>query len=392
MLYWLIVVVVAAAAGHVVFWASVVNRTHGLGIPRRTIDAITVASAVMMAGVPLAIAAVFWKWATVDATWGGPLVWIAVWAYLGAMAACAIYAVVNHLWRVLHHERRGALVGNHTTRVDLRSSASGPLAASGVPALIAHLPLNEVFDLHVRQKRIVLPRMTAELPALRIAHISDLHMSGRIQREYFKLAVDEVNRLEPDLIAITGDLVDREACIDWMPETLGQLRAPAGVYFVRGNHDRRVRQEPLLAMLADLGLVHLGGSCREISTHGMSITLAGNELPWFGAAPKEQDLPPRAADGLPLRILLAHGPDQFRWACDHDFDLMLAGHNHGGQVRVPLLGAIVAPSLSGTRYACGVYRRGNTVLHVSRGTGSLTPIRWNCPPEIALLELGPANS
>ena len=67
---------------------------------------------------------------------------------------------------------------------------------------------------------------------------------------------------------------------------------------------------------------------------------------------------------------------------------MLAGHNHGGQVRLPLVGAILAPSLSGTRYACGTFRRGNTVLHVSRGTGSLTPFRWNCPPEIALLVLG----
>jgi predicted MPP superfamily phosphohydrolase len=66
---------------------------------------------------------------------------------------------------------------------------------------------------------------------------------------------------------------------------------------------------------------------------------------------------------------------------------MLAGHNHGGQVRLPLLGAILAPSLSGTRYASGAFRRDNTVLHVCRGSGSLTPFRWNCPPEIALLHL-----
>jgi uncharacterized protein len=391
MLYGLLLVVIAAAAGHVVFWASVVNRTHGLGIHRRTIDAVTVASAVMMAAVPLAIAAVFWMWSTHDATWGGVMVWGAVWTYLGAMAACAIYALANHLWRVLHHERRGALVENHTSRVDLRSTATGPLAAPGIPALIAHLPLNEVFDLHMREKRLTLPRISSELPSLRIAHISDLHMSGRIHREYFERAVDEANRLEPDLIAITGDLVDREACIAWLPETLGKLRAPAGVYYVRGNHDRRVPQEPLLEMLADLGIIHLGGTCREVTVHGVPIVLAGNELPWFGAAPKEQDLPSRSANGLPLRVLLAHGPDQFRWACDHDFDLMLAGHNHGGQIRFPLLGAVVAPSLSGTRYSCGVYRRGNTVLHVSRGTGSLTPIRWNCPPEIALLELVPGH-
>jgi predicted MPP superfamily phosphohydrolase len=99
-------------------------------------------------------------------------------------------------------------------------------------------------------------------------------------------------------------------------------------------------------------------------------------------------MPPRESNGLPLRILLAHGPDQFGWAQQNDFDLMLAGHNHGGQIRLPFLGAILAPSLGGTRYASGVFRRGRSVMHVSRGTGSLTPVRWNCPPEIALLILG----
>ncbi len=72
----------------------------------------------------------------------------------------------------------------------------------------------------------------------------------------------------------------------------------------------------------------------------------------------------------------------------HDFDLMLAGHNHGGQIRLPFLGPILAPSLSGVRYASGTFQRDNTVLHVSRGTGGLTPFRWNCTPEIALLALG----
>jgi predicted MPP superfamily phosphohydrolase len=85
--------------------------------------------------------------------------------------------------------------------------------------------------------------------------------------------------------------------------------------------------------------------------------------------------------------LLAHSPDQFGWAQANEVDLMLAGHNHGGQVCLPLLGPIVAPSLHGVRYGSGTFRAGNTVMHVSRGTSSLTPLRWNCPPEIAVLTL-----
>ena len=91
--------------------------------------------------------------------------------------------------------------------------------------------------------------------------------------------------------------------------------------------------------------------------------------------------------GRPLRILLAHSPDQFRWAQANDIDLMLAGHLHGGQVKFPLLGAIASPSIYGVRYVAGVFRNSNTVMHVSRGVGSLTPLRIGCPPEVALLVL-----
>ena len=70
-----------------------------------------------------------------------------------------------------------------------------------------------------------------------------------------------------------------------------------------------------------------------------------------------------------------------------DADLALAGHTHGGQIQLPILGPIMSPSLHGSRYACGVFRRCDTVLHVGRGVSGETPLRWRCPPEIALLEL-----
>jgi hypothetical protein len=222
---------------------------------------------------------------------------------------------------------------------------------------------------------------------MRIAHLSDLHMSGRICREYFEQVAEQVNRREPDLVAITGDLVERERCLEWIPQTLGRLRAPGGVYYVLGNHDRNVDAGRLHAALAAAGLIHLGGHWRRILLRDAPLLLAGNELPWFGPAAEMSDCPPRDSHGLPLRILLSHSPDQFGWAQERDFDLMLSGHNHGGQVRVPLLGAILAPSRHGVRYSAGAFRGGNTVMHVSRGTSCLTPLRYNCPPEIALLVL-----
>jgi predicted MPP superfamily phosphohydrolase len=115
--------------------------------------------------------------------------------------------------------------------------------------------------------------------------------------------------------------------------------------------------------------------------------VAGNERPWAADDLDNQQTPDRAGDQLPLKLIFTHSPDQFAWSCRQDADLVLAGHTHGGQIRFPLLGAVACPSMHGTRYACGVFRSGETVMHVSRGISGETPFRWDCPPEIALLEL-----
>jgi hypothetical protein len=132
--------------------------------------------------------------------------------------------------------------------------------------------------------------------------------------------------------------------------------------------------------------------------------LAGNELPWFGpppartADPDAAETSPRSADDSreavdsddarsAFRILLSHSPDQIDWAREHRFDLMLAGHTHGGQIRFPLVGAVVCPSRWGVKYASGVYHEPPTVLHVTRGISGLHPIRLNCRPELTRLIL-----
>lgn len=122
------------------------------------------------------------------------------------------------------------------------------------------------------------------------------------------------------------------------------------------------------------------------------ILLAGNELPWIGPAPEMGSAPPPVCEGGPVRILLAHSPDQLHWAQKNHFDLMLAGHTHGGQIRIPALGAILTPSRMGVRYSEGVFHEPPTVMHVSRGLSAEWPLRWNCPPEVALLVLHPPSS
>jgi predicted MPP superfamily phosphohydrolase len=384
------VILALGAIGHVVLWVALVNRTHALGIQRIWVDLITLLCGALLAVLPLGIAAALAGFISVEPGTVTAIVPRLVWTYLTFCAAVLIVAAIQRAMWLCNPERRGALVTNHTSPAAM-GDASEPLLAPGIPSWLGKLPGNEVLKLCIQHRTIAIPRLSHSVEPLRIAHLTDLHMSGRITRPYFERVVEETNALGPDIIAVTGDIVEREPCIDWLPQTLGRLRAEGGIYFVLGNHDRHVDVNRLKAALTGVGLIHLGASCHELSIRGLPVILGGNALPWFGPASNFDECAPHDESGLPLRIVLAHSPDEFAWAQSHDIDLMLAGHLHGGQVRLPLFGAIVSPSRHGVRYACGVFSAGNTVMHVSCGTGSLTPLRYNCPPEISLLTLVPAK-
>jgi predicted MPP superfamily phosphohydrolase len=382
-----LVILTFGAIGHVILWVALVNRAHGLGINRRWVDLMTLGCGLMLGLMPVAVAASF---AMVLAKPPTPLtisLYTASWIYVfGCAVVCVAASIQRWQWR-RDPERQGTLAANHTTRINVQDRVREPLMAPGIASWLGRLPGNESLSFCIQDKELTLPRLSPQHAGLRIVHLTDLHMSGRITRPYFQTIVDEVNLCAADIIAITGDLIERNECLDWIPETLGRLRATGGVYYVLGNHDRRVDQYRLKVELADAGLIYLGGTSRNLTIRDTKLILAGNEIPWYPPAADLSGCPPHDAAGLPLRIVLAHSPDQFDWACANDVDLMLAGHLHGGQVCFPWLGPITAPSLQGVRYASGTFRSGNTVMHVSRGASSFTPLRWNCPPEVAVLTL-----
>ncbi len=374
------------AVGHVILWVMLVNRLHALAINRRVMNLLTALCGLALVSLPVAVATTLWWLAPVEAVGRGSLFWAAAWSYVAGCDMLAIVVPIQWLWHAFHPERLGAVVKNDTTVLDLRKSA-GSLIAPGIPTWLSRIPGNEVLTVHFQEKHLAIPGLPAACEGLRIVHLTDLHMSGRIAKDYFSTVMDEVSRLQPDLVAVTGDLVEHDRCLDWIPDALGRLHAPGGVYFVLGNHDKKVRRQRLLDALAEAGWTYVGGRWLQTTVRDAPLVIAGNELPWYSPAANLADCPPHDDAGLPLRLLLAHTPDQFGWAQTNNVDLMLAGHNHGGQIRMPFVGAVLAPSLFGTRYASGVFRRNGTVLHVSRGTSSLAVVRWNCPPEVALLVL-----
>ena len=281
-----------------------------------------------------------------------------------------------------------AVVRHHIYSVDI-AARLGRWPARGLKAgLLSYVPGNQLFQLDIDEEEVELERLPPELAGLSLLHLSDLHFSGIVEPAFFHEVVRLANELAPDMVAITGDICDFAGGIAWVKDIFAGLRAPAGKFFVLGNHDLLTRDVPgLRAALAAVGFTDVASAPARLQVRGYPVVVAGNERPWFRSPDPVDLLPPGRSAPLPLRILLAHTPDQFQWARQRDFDLMLAGHTHGGQIRLPGIGPVVCPSLHGVRYASGTFYARPTLLHVSRGVSSLLPLRLSCPCEITKLVL-----
>lgn len=241
------------------------------------------------------------------------------------------------------------------------------------------LPGNQVFQVEINEKHLSCPGLPGDFVGPRILHLSDFHFIGLTGKDFFLEAIDRANALNPDIAVFSGDLIDNMELLPWIEEVLGRLTSTTAKYFILGNHDWLfTKPDQLRPLLEHLGWTDLAGQTAELDWGGMTVEFGGSELPWMG------EQPPFATDKneQSLRIFVCHTPDYIDWAVQHSVDLMLSGHTHGGQIRLPLLGPMYAPSRFGVRYASGVFHKSNTTMHVSRGLSAMIPVRWNCRPEI----------
>ena len=233
------------ALGHAFLWIGLVNRLHALGIRRRTIKWLTLLFFACAAILPLVVLG--W-WIGTGGAAGG------LGAATGCYAAlCAVIAPVTLLRLVVLRtlQRRPRIVRlywRHPVELDLPlARPSWPWSPAGRQAAmedgqagrhwLARLPLNEILRLDVTRWTIDVPRLDPDLDGLSIAHLSDFHFTGHVGKGYFRAVVRAANELRPDLVALTGDYVDHRQCLDWVTETVGELAARYGVFFVLGNHD-----------------------------------------------------------------------------------------------------------------------------------------------------------
>ena len=209
--------------------------------------------------------------------------------------------------------------------------------------------------------------------------------------------MDRLNALKPDLVLITGDYVcmgpvNHGSALRYIPlaaELLRKIQCPQR-YGVLGNHDWMVNGDAVVAHMADVGIPILHNRSLPIEREGARLWVAGimDALSWESDV--DAAMPKYAASNEPV-ILMAHEPDILPAVARlNRVDLMLSGHTHGGQVRIPFLPPLMLPPL-GKRYVEGHFRMGRTQLYVNRGIGSVgLPFRFRCPSEITELTLSPA--
>jgi predicted MPP superfamily phosphohydrolase len=241
-----------------------------------------------------------------------------------------------------------------------------------------------------RYQTIEIERWPSELSGLKIAVLSDLHIGGRfIDEPKLRLIVERTNQLQPDLIVILGDSIsggrDHHAMDpEVFAPVLKDFRAPLGVYTVLGNHDWWFNGERVRSALEANGLKVIENDAAVIETRGSSFWLVGLADLWTRTQRIPQTLAKVPEGGAPV-IALAHNPDVFP-QLPQRVSLLLAGHTHGGQVKLPLIGTVVHTSDFGDHYEAGhVFENGHH-LFVTTGIGtSIIPVRFGVPPEIVLL-------
>lgn len=239
------------------------------------------------------------------------------------------------------------------------------------------------------------PDIPAAFDGFRIVQVSDLH-NGEFGRDNGRL-LELIRAAQPDIIAITGDLIDsRHTDIPVALAFAERAVEIAPCYYVTGNHESRMEAEyaQLKAGLLALGVAVLENEKVKLDRSGETIQLLGVLDPAFEthyrtteAATMEKNLASLSQEGY--QILLSHRPEFMDLYTQYDIDLVLSGHAHGGQVRLPYIGGLFAPSQGiFPKYDGGLFEEGQTKMLVSRGIGSsIIPLRFNNRPEVVLITL-----
>jgi predicted MPP superfamily phosphohydrolase len=280
---------------------------------------------------------------------------------------------------------------------------------------LVYVPAKVYFDTKtVRTERVevMIPNLPENLDGFKIAHISDLQADNRTVKPRMENYINAVNKLEPDIVVFTGDLVTYgQEHIDIGAEMMGRLKARYGVYACLGDHDYWANPEMIVRSLGEMGLIVLEDEDYALDIKPEKSGLSGPIVPiqdgaFTGSAkvqmtfvtniyskrPNEEILKTLATKDTnsALKIFVTHQPSEelIRFAAKNNYDIFLAGHTHGGQVVISLFGIKLTPVLFETSFLSGQYRFDSMFVNVNNGLGlTFSPVRYNSPATVTLIEL-----
>jgi len=258
----------------------------------------------------------------------------------------------------------------------------------GTAALVGGYPVVVERNLvQVNHYRIPLADLPPAFNGFTIAHLTDLHLGFLVSEAFIESVVQKTNKLRTDIIVCTGDLVHSRNTIREIEKVwpiLAKLEARDGVYSVLGNHDHWADTNRSQYWLERTGQ-NIRHTCRPVYRGKERILVGGAGDYWEDELQIDKSF--SGSDEKECRILLCHNPDSIDTEYKTPLSLVLSGHTHGGQVVIPFYGAPLLP-VKNKKYSSGLIATPRTRLFISRGIGwSMCPVRFNCYPEIAVLEL-----
>lgn len=412
-----ILLVLLLAIGHVGLWVWLYNRINATGFHRRTIKRIEKCIVLACALIPVAILALEFRsgnWGTDISEWTVTFCERSLWdattypTRVYGIAILAFTVVIGPIW--LAH-RPAFAIAKHRFRilqkdVDPPMHRENPTWVSGsLTKQCLKLPLNEILSVERNIKQLMVERLPDGFSGMRIGHLSDIHLTGQLTADFYRLAVEWVMDQRIEVLVVSGDIVDYKHAMGLLSPVFGNIDPSIPKIFVLGNHDRAYGLvDDVRLGLSELGWLDAGASDLNLQTERGLLKVCGNELPWLRRHDTNRNATEVAKDSAVMVessthflgrsveqgafvLGISHSPDQFEWGRERGCHLLLCGHTHGGQIRFPWIGPLVAPSWYGSRYASGVFHLSPTLMHVSRGLSGVHPLRWGCTPEATVLEI-----
>ncbi|WP_435009364.1 metallophosphoesterase [Tundrisphaera lichenicola] len=364
-------VLISLVIGHLALFVLTLNLLHSTNVPEKLLDVLnlTLLSATLIA-LPFLVTQGPWtSWAILPKAYGALCLGT---TWIGLPAVTLLRAC----------RRTPAGVATRGEEINLGAILGRDrMVGEGGHWWMLRLPGNHSLRLQRVECDLNLPGLPPALDGLNIVQVTDLHFSDCYRREFFEIVAEEAARWEADLITFTGDLLDDPETMSWVEPVLSKLRGRLGQFAILGNHDHRLRPGRARRALRRAGFEDLEGRWTRLELDGAALAIGGTSEPW-GPQIDYNSMP--EAD---FRILLSHSPDQFPRASSRGVDLVLAGHNHGGQIRLPVFGPLLMPSRYSRHFDRGFFRAGSSLLYVSQGVAGKHPIRYGCFPEITRFTL-----